>query len=338
MNRILFIMKSLLKIVLAISIVLLIPALQKPAFAGEDIIMSKEELLEKADSLFNSRQYAESRRIYKQIAEKAENAKDNSLLTEAYSMIAQTFLILDKKEIGREWITKARNIANYEEPLGWSRYLGVRGRFEWKDDELDKAAKTFIEMYEFCSAQKFHERAIDAAHMVAIVSDLEEQVTWAKKGIVEAEAGNVTRWLGPLWNNLAATYEDMGKFKDAVESYLNARDYHYKYGDETNKMIADWAVGHAYRLNGDIQKAEKWMFPVLDWSTKLNNTEFIGWANNELGEIELTKENYQLALDYFAKASRKLQEADIKYWDPDGFQKHLDKIKMVKQKLSDATK
>ncbi len=302
-----------------------------------DVNMISNELLEKADSLFNSRKYAESRSIYIKIAEKAEIAKDNSPLTEAYSMIARTFLILDKKEIGREWITKARNIANYEEPLGWSRYLGVRGRFEWQDDELDKAAKTFIEMYEFCSAQKLHERAIDAAHMVAIVSNLDGQIEWSKKGIAEAEAGNVTKWLGPLWNNLAATYEDMGKFKDALESYLKARDYHYKYSDETSKMIADWAVGRAYRLNGDIPEAEKWMLPVLDWSIRLANIEFIGWANNELGEIELTKKNYQSALDYFNKAGRKLQEADMKYWDPDGYQKHLDKIKMVEQKLSTAT-
>jgi len=300
----------------------------------DDNIMLTNKLLIKADSLFNSREYAKSREIYLQIAEEAENSKENATLTEAWSMIARTYLILDKKEIGRKWIYQARAIANIGEPSGWSRYLGVRGRFEWQDNDLEKAARTFEEMYRFCSAQKLHERAIDATHMMAIVSDLEGQIIWAKKGIAEAEAGGITRWLGPLWNNLGATYEDLGKYKDAVDAYLKARDYHYEHGNETNKMIADWAVGHAYRLNGDIEQADKWMRPVLDWSLKLNNREFIGWANHELGEIELARENLSSALDYLSKAAEYLKEADMPSWDPDGFQKQLDKIKQIEQKLS----
>lgn len=301
-----------------------------------DNAMLINELLNRADSIFNSREYEKSREIYLQTAETAENSKDNSALTEAWSMIARTYLILDKKEVGRKWIYKARNIANIEEPTGWSRYLGVRGRFEWQDKELDKAAKTFEEMYQFCSEQKLHERAIDAAHMMAIVSDLEGQVIWAKKGIAEAEAGEVTRWLGPLWNNLGATYEDLGKYKNAIEAYLKAREYHYEYGSETNKMIADWAVGHAYRLNGDFQNAEKWIRPVLDWSVKLNNIEFIGWANHELGEIELARENSKSALEHLIKAAEYLKEAEMPSWDPDGFQKQIDKIKEIEKKLSAA--
>ncbi len=309
------------------------------SFAGTegDNVMFSDELLEKADSVFNSREYEKSREIYLRVAQKADSLKDNSALTETYSMIARTYLILDDKETGRKWILKAGKIAKIDESLGWSRYLGVKGRFEWQDKELDKAAETFKEMYEFCSAQKLPERAIDAANMMTIVSNLEGQVEWAKKGIAEAESGNVTRWLGPLWNNLGATYEDMSKYKDAVDAYLKAREYHYKYGDETNKMIADWAVGHAYRLNGDIQNAEKWMLPILDWSIKLKNIEFIGWTNHELGEIELTKENFKSALDYLSKAAEYLKEANMPSWDPDGFQKQLDKIKEIEKKLSTAT-
>ncbi|MCP4705421.1 MAG: hypothetical protein GY865_12530 [candidate division Zixibacteria bacterium] len=300
------------------------------ALLGDDKSINNIELgklLEKADSLFNSRQFQQSREVYKQAAKLAENSQDNSSLTETYSMIARTFLTLDKKEIGRKWIYKAQSIANIEEPSGWSRYLGVRGRFEWRDNELDKAQITFTEMYEFCSTQKLHERAIDAARMMAIVSDLEGQVLWGKKGIAEAEAGNVRRLLGSLWNNLAATYEDMGQYKDAVLAYLKARDYHYEFGDETTKMIANWALGHAFRLNDDIPNAIKWMTPVLPSAIKLNNIEFIGWTHDELGEIELIKENNKTALEHFTKAAEYLKEADMPNWDPDGYQKQLEKIK-----------
>lgn len=202
--------------------------------------ITTKALLDKADSLFNSNEYEASRSIYMQAMDRAVKNKENSELTEAYAMIARTYLILDKTEEGRPWIQKAEKVGNSKEPLGWSRYLGVRGRFEWKDKELDKATATFKEMYNYCSERKLYERAIDAAHMVAITGKPEEQIEWGKKGIKEAEAGNITRWLGPLWNNLGATYEDMGKYKEALEAYLKAREYHWRYGDEKNKLVADW--------------------------------------------------------------------------------------------------
>ncbi|HVP36971.1 MAG TPA: tetratricopeptide repeat protein [Terriglobales bacterium] len=293
--------------------------------ANESKVMTKA-LLDKADSLFNGNEYEASRAIYLQAMDQAVKNKENSEMTEAYAMIARTYLVLDKKEEGRPWIQKAEKIANSKEPLGWSRYLGVRGRFEWKDSQLEKATSTFKEMYNYCSGRKLYERAIDAAHMVAITGKPEEQIEWGNKGIKEAETGNVTRWLGPLWNNLGATYEDMGKYKEALEAYLKAREYHFRYGDEKNKLVADWAVGHAYRLNGDNLNAEKWLRPVLAWCERTGDVEFEGLTYRELGEIELSKTNPDSALSYFSKAEEKLKQAGMPEWDSAGFAKLQNQI------------
>lgn len=294
--------------------------------------ITTKSLLDKADSLFNSNEYEASRAIYMQALKQAKSNKENSGLTEAYTMIARTYLVLDKKEEGRLWIQKAEKIANSKEPLGWSRYLGVRGRFEWKDNQLEKATATFKEMYEYCSKRKLYERAIDAVHMVAITGKPEEQIDWGKKGIKEAEAGNITKWLGPLWNNLGATYEDMGKYKEALEAYLKAREYHWRYGDEKNKLVADWAVGHAYRLNRDNASAEKWLRPVLAWCERINDTEFEGLTYRELGEIEFSRSNQNSALGYFSKAEEKLRQAGMPEWDSAGFAKLQNQIAELSRK------
>jgi len=311
----------------------LILLLNPVPLASESEDSSLSQLLSNADSTFNARRYEESRGIYRQIAARAEISGDSSILAEAYAMIARSFLITGQKDVGREWLKKAGGAAKINEPLGWSRYLGVLGRFEWQDKNDKKAAETFKEMYLYCSEKKLHDRAVDAAHMVAITGSAEEQTEWGLRGIAEAEAGGLTNWLGPLWNNLAATYEDMGEFNKSLEAYLKAREFHLKYGDEKNKMIADWAVGHAYRLVGDLNNAENLMKPVLDWCKRLNDTEFIGWSFKELGEIESLKENHQKAIEYFDQAAIYLKQAEMPSWDPDGYQKLLDKIQSANSKL-----
>ena len=295
--------------------------------------MTAKELLEKADNTFHSRKYVESRDIYLQSSKKAEIEKDNASLTETYSQIARSYLIVEEKEEGRRWLNKAAAIASENEPLGWSRFLGVRGRFVWKDDDLEKAVNTFKEMYEYCSKNKLHDRAIDATHMMAIIVPAEEQVEWAEKGIAEAEAGNVSGWLGPLWNNLGATYEDLKRYDKAVEAYLKAREYHWLYGDEMNKLIADWAVGHAYRLTGNFETAAKWIRPVLAWCERIEATEFIGWSCKELAEVELSNGNFKEACDYLIRAEKYLKAEKMPEWDPDGYKKLTKQIEDTKAKI-----
>jgi tetratricopeptide (TPR) repeat protein len=294
--------------------------------AGQERDMDASTLLKTGDSLFSQDEYDQSREYYEKAAERAQADGQNSELTEAYSMIARSYLITNKKEEGREWIAKAREIATSDEPLGWSRYIGVRGRFEWQDKELDKATGTFKDMYEFCSENKLHNRAIDAAHMVAITGDHETQVEWGLKGIKEAEEGNVTGWLGPLWNNLGGTYDELGEYEKSLDAYMKARDYHYKYGNHRSQVIADWAVGHAQRMNGNFDEAEKWVKPLLPKFEEMKDGEFIGWCEKELGEIAVGRGDTTSAIEHLTKAEVKLKEAGMPDWRPDEYEKLVKRI------------
>jgi tetratricopeptide (TPR) repeat protein len=293
--------------------------------------MTDLSLIAQADTLFNRNQYDKSREIYLKAADEAEASGDNSALSEAYAMIARTYLITEKKEEGRPWLEKASQFADPDIPLAWSRYIGVRGRFEWQDKELEKATATFKEMYDYCSKNGLHERAIDAAHMVAITGGRDDQVEWGLKGIREAEAGNITAWLGPLWNNLGWTYEDMGKYRESLDAYLKARDYHHKYGNEKNKLCADWAVGHAYRLLDQPDSAVRWVNPdLLAKFESIKDIEFQGWTLKEMGEIALLRSMPNSALSYLTQAEEKLQAAGMPEWDPDGYKKLQGQIKNLK--------
>lgn len=296
--------------------------------------MSKaQELLKEADRLFNSRQYDESRPIYQKALKAAEDAKNKSDQAEALAMIARTYLVLDDKETGYIWLEKAKKAADFDEPMGWSRFLGVNGRFLWKEEKNDEALRMFQNMFEYCSENGLVDRAIDAAHMIAIVGDVDTQIKWGIKGVKAAEEAGETRWLGPLWNNLGATYEENGRDYEALEAYLKARKYHYMHGTKLNKAIADWAIGHMYVKLGDFGNAIEWLKPLLPTFEELKDNEFIGLTCRELGEIELSKKDYQQSLELFTRAEQLLKEADMPSWDAKGYQKIVDRIALTEEKL-----
>ncbi len=297
-------------------------------------IMSEAQILIKeADDLFNSDQYVQARSLYKRALAKAEIEIGNSDQVEALSMIARTYLILNEVEAGREWLLKAEKLADDHDPLGWSRYQSVKGRFLWQEKRPDEATALFKSLYEYCSGRKLYERAIDAAHMVAITGTQDEQVEWGKKGIKEAETGQITRWLGALWNNLGATYEDMGRYDSSLEAYMKAREYHYKYGTDRNKVIADYAVGHALVNLKRFQEAGQWLRPVLTQCEQAHDDEFIGLTCRDLGEIGVASGNYQEALDLLVRARDILKSAQMDQWDPDGYRKILDQIEATQSRL-----
>jgi len=303
------------------------------------------ELMKLGDEYFNKGMRDSALAVYQQIADNAEQADNKSVLTEAYSQIARCYLAMSKKEEGRPWLDKAAGIADVNDPSGWSRFLGVRGRYEWKDaaeaesavaPEASTAENTFKEMYEYCMEHKIHNRAIDAANMVSITAKIEDRVEWGLKGIAAAEDGELENWLAPLWNNLGWTYDDLGQYDKSIEALMKAREYHYKNGKEMPMLIADWSVGHAYRMNGQLDSALTWINGVFEKASKFyednpqpENAEWVGFSHRELGEIAMAQVDETTALDHFKQAYEHLTTAGMESWDKKGYNELALKIEKI---------
>jgi hypothetical protein len=111
-----------------------------------------------------------------------------------------------------------------------------------------------------------------------------------------------------------------------IEAYLKAREYHHRTGGPLQKMIADWAVGHGYRLAGKVDDAETWLRKALPQAHDLHakeprpdTVEWVGWCQKDLGEVLLARGQKAAALDLLKGARASLIEAGIdKSW-PEGF-------------------
>ena len=307
----------------ALATCLLVCVLAWPVGAEEEAMETAKSLLEEGDQVFRTRNYAGATEIYKRAIAAAEKAGDNSALVEALSMTARGYLIRKEKEKGRPYITKAGELAKDDDPQGGSRYLGVRGRFEWRDDDKPTATKTFEAMYDYCLKHELWSRAVDAAHMVAIVGTHEQQLEWAQKGIAAAEKGEMEGWLGPLWNNLGNTYDELERYEEARDAWLKARHYHWKVGTEKSKLVADWAVGLGHRRCGDYEKAKQWMRPVLAWAERRlaekdddDRRQWVAFAQMELGQIAVHEKRMKDAETLLMAARKVVLDARMPKWHP----------------------
>lgn len=291
-----------------------------------------QSLLAQADSAFNAGQVEQSRGLFQAALKEAEVAGDTTTQVESLAMIARSYFRVQDFETGMQWLGRSEKMAVDTDPVGWSRFLSVKGRLLWLKKQNSEAAALFKTLYHYCSQRSLSERAIDAANMVVLTGSPEEQVEWGKRAISEAESGNVSKWLGPLWNNLGAGYEERGQYDSALEAYTKARHYHWQNGTEKNKLVADWAVGHIYLLLKRYDDAASWLRPVITWAERVKDTEFIGLALRDLAEVDLAGGKRDYAHSGFVRAEVLLKEAGMPEWDAAGYQKIQNRIKETESK------
>jgi len=277
------------------------------------------ELMERADKLFGGRKYAEARGLY---ARASQAGGSSSVFVQACARVARCESILGQPLEGRPWLALAQARARAEEPLGWSRVQQVLGIYEREEGQGQAASRRFEALFEYCLEHELFSRAIDAAHHVVLATaDFDEQLAWSRKGIAAAEQGGLQGWLAVLWNNLGASLEDRGRFADALMAYEEARRYHDLVGDDRAQLVADWAVGHAQRLLGQLTAARATLEAAHTWALARQaaepgpkNAEWVGYTLWDLAEIDWLEGASERALVRLKSARLSLLEARIETW------------------------
>lgn len=278
----------------------------EPKKKGDPMTLDRQSadvLLETGDTTFQKKDYATAFTQYEKAAGAAREEFNRPVEVEALCQMARMRLLINNLDDARKYLAEAASRADDSDSMGWSRYLGVKGRVEWKTGDLETAKQTFETMFDYCSLHDLWPRAVDAAHMVAIVAESpDEQIEWSRKGIAIAEARETESWLGPLWNNLAGIYFDMKSYDSALECYQTARQYHWRFSDERAKLVADYHVGMVYRFLGNYKEAGSWLRPVLAWAERLQDHDMIGQACEDLGEAAVGLGKKSEGLEYLKRA------------------------------------
>jgi tetratricopeptide (TPR) repeat protein len=112
-------------------------------------------------------------------------------------------------------------------------------------------ARSFFEgAAEAAEAARLDELRVDALHMVALVSEPEEQLAITERALAVAAASTDPRardWDASLLNNLGMAHADAGDFARALVHFEEALAARERIGDAGRTRVARWMVAWALR-------------------------------------------------------------------------------------------
>jgi tetratricopeptide (TPR) repeat protein len=148
-----------------------------------------------------------------------------------------------------------------------ARVLLERGRRARSSGQAGAGQAQFEQAFEVARTRGEDVLAADAAHMIAIVDDME---AWTARGVEIASSSDdpgVRYWLGPLYNNVGWARYQAGDAVGALEAFELAlasreRDDDRPYALES----ARYAVGKALRANGRPGEAAALLERCVAWA------------------------------------------------------------------------
>ena len=210
------------------------------------------------------------------------------------------------------------------------RYLLERGRILNSSGHPDKAHAFFEQALDFAQqiAEDFY--AVDALHMLAIISPPGQSLDLNLRSIKLAESSGQERarnWLGSLYNNTGWSYHDIGDYASALEIFEKAEAWQRSHGRVSETRIAVWSVARTLR---SLNRVEEALFRQMILKDEFEAAgEADGFVYEEIGECLLLLKREQEAQAYFRKAYEILRQDE---W----LMKHeTDRLKRIK-KLGEA--
>jgi tetratricopeptide (TPR) repeat protein len=148
-----------------------------------------------------------------------------------------------------------------------ARVLLERGRRERSSGQPGAGLAEFQQAFERAQAGGNAVIAVDAAHMLALVDDVE---AWTARGVeiaAESDDPGVRYWLGPLYNNLGWSRYEAGDSAGALEAFRLALAARERDDSRPHEIeIARYAIGKTLRGLGRADEAAATLEQCVAWA------------------------------------------------------------------------
>jgi tetratricopeptide (TPR) repeat protein len=245
---------------------------------------------EQIDALWDIRDAAAG---YDRLVAALQNAPESA--DEIHTQICRTLGLQRRFDEG--WAELAK-ISSAPSPIVQIRIDLESGRLKNSSGDKAGAQPFFLNALNEAHQRGFDYYAIDAAHMLAIVTSGAESVDWNEKALGMAKRSKDPRaqkWQGSLLNNLGWTYHDAGEFEKALTTFQEALTFQEGVGDETRLRIARWAVARCLRSLTRYEEA-------LAIQRELVTFPEQGFVSEEIGELLLVTGRAEEARPFFKNA------------------------------------
>jgi tetratricopeptide (TPR) repeat protein len=184
------------------------------------------------------------------------------------------------------------------------RYLLERGRVFNSSGQIEQARPFFLEAWEAAQALQEDFYAVDAAHMLAIVEPLDQQLDWHLRALAlagQSRQPRVRKWLGSLYNNIGWTYHAAGEYQQALDSFEKALAAREATDSSAHQIrIAHWCVARALRSLQQFETALAIQQRLCEELDRSGATD--GYVYEELAECLLALNRPGESKQYFTQA------------------------------------
>jgi tetratricopeptide (TPR) repeat protein len=187
------------------------------------------------------------------------------------------------------------------------RALLERGRTFNSSGDSARAQPLFVDAWTLAEEQHLEGLAVDAAHMLAIVTAGDEAAQWTRRGLDVARNSSDPKaraLLPALLNNHAWSLHDSGDFAGALPVFREAESASLATGRQPQGRIATWSVARCLRSLGRYEEALSLQRRLEQQWAATGQSD--GYVFEEIAELFEALGRTAEARSYFARAAAEL--------------------------------
>ncbi len=261
------------------------------------------------DARWNYNQPAETAARFEQILRDTRDTAPPEYIAELLTQIARTHSLRRNFDQAHAVLDQVQAmLARPNMQTATIRHRLERGRTFNSAGDKPAATRDFQDAWKRAGEAGRDGLAVDAAHMLAIVSPPAEALAWNERAFALAEASDdpaARKWRGSLANNIGWTHFEQRDYDRALDSFERALVFREESGTAAEIQIARWCIAKTCRMQGRLDDALK-ILRELE-ASPLEDAE-PGYTWEELAECLLAQGSAEAARPYFARAHERLSQ------------------------------
>lgn len=256
------------------------------------------------DKLWDFSDPAGTEAAFRTLLPGAEAQQDKDYHAELLSQIARAQGLQQKFDEAHATLDQAEELVGPGMDRARVRVLLERGRVLNSSGKADDSVLVFEQALSLAGETGLEYYAVDAAHMLGIVTKGDASVRWNEKALAIAESAKDPRarkWIEVLCNNLGWTYHSQGRHDEALKMFQTQLPLLQSEGQKKNLGICRWSIAKMYRHLGRVDEALAIQFELVN-DPHRQEPASEGYTREEIGECLLLLDREGEAKPYFARA------------------------------------
>jgi len=269
----------------------------------EDSVAADRPALPDFDSLWNYSAPDSTEATFRALLPQAKSSGDHDYLAQLLTQIARAEGLQQKFDAATKTLDEAEALIADDMKVARVRLLLERGRVLNSSKRRERAGPLFERAWDLARATGADGYAVDAAHMLGIVSPGDSSIAWNRKALALAEQSSdpkARRWLGSLYNNMGWTHHERKDYAAALDHFEKALAARRLEGKPPEIRIARWCVARALRSLGRTEEALSAQIALLEEHRAAGTQD--GFVEEEIAECLLSLGRRDEAKPHFAAA------------------------------------